>query len=288
MEALPASPLTNGQGYSYGGTILRDVKLNLADSMPFAHDGGALVDHISGLLMPGQVPARLRTLVSNYLSTLPESMISSNSSWKYFTDATGLGGSDIVVGHASYTSSNWKHPDFVDTSWTDGNAVLGYSSSNSGITSILPFGPDAALKWRAAYFRKEFQVTDAANVAGVTLRLKRDDGAVVYINGREARRDNFNAGVVVTGTTLATGAGDNGAAFFDYAIPPSLLVEGRNVIAVEVHQNSNTSSDLFFDVEVKASRNGTPAFNLATPDRVQRLTEALYLLSLSPEFALQN
>jgi hypothetical protein len=92
----------------------------------------------------------------------------------------------------------------------------------------------------------------------------------------------------VSGTTLATAAGDDGAAFFETPIAANLLVEGRNVITVEVHQSSATSSDIYFDLDLKATRSGTAAYNAITPDRLNRVSEALYILSLSPEFAHQN
>ncbi len=41
----------------------------------------------------------------------------------------------------------------------------------------------------------------------------------------------------------------------NYAIAPSLLIEGANIIAVEVHQEAADSSDLSFDLELSAARN---------------------------------
>ncbi len=288
------TPLSNGQGYDYGSTIKKDVKLDLTVAQTVASDGGALVDYLGTLLLPNQVTPQLRTLLANYLNSLPETLVPSNSSWKYFTDATGLGASNIVVGNGSYNTSNWKHPDFVDTSWTSSTAVFGYKvdaagvTTNTGLSTIIPYGGVLTNKWISSYYRKEFTVTDAANIASLALRLKRDDGAIVYINGKEARRDNFTAGTTVTGTTVATTAGDDGAAFFETPIATNLLINGRNVITVEVHQTSVTSSDIYFDLDLKATRNGTAAGNLITPDRLNRVSEALYLLSLSPEFAHQN
>jgi hypothetical protein len=288
-----ATPGTNGQGYDYKGSIKKDVKLDLTAAQAVASDGGALVDYLGTLLMPNQVTPRLRELISTYLNSLPETLVPTNSSWKYFTDATGLGGSNIVFGHLSYNNTNWKHPDFVDTSWTTGTSVFGYKvdaagvTNNTGLSTVIPYGGDRQNKWISSYYRKEFTVTDKNSIASLAMRLKRDDGAIVYINGKEARRDNFT-GVTVSGTTLATTSGDDGAAFFETPIATNLLVDGRNVITVEVHQNGLASSDIYFDLDLKATRNGTPAGNLIAPDRMNRVSEALYLLTLSPEFAHQN
>ena len=285
-DSNPVSVTTNGQGFSYGNPIKRDVKLDLSAELPFAHDGGLLADRLTGMLMPNQMSARLRALLADYINSLPETLIPAGSQWRYFTDAAGLGGSNIVAGNASWSAANWKHPGFADASWLSGNAQFGYGEGDEA--TVLPFGPNTAARWITSYYRKEFTVTDALNVASLTLRLKRDDGAIVYINGQEAVRDNMNAGTA-TGTTTATGgAPDDGQGFITLTIPANLLSEGRNVIAVEIHQSGGTSSDVSFDLEMQAVRNGTPSFNVATPDRIQRITEALYLLSLTPEFALQN
>ncbi len=293
-DANPTTTGTNGQGFDYGGTIKKDVKLELNTAQALAGDGGALVDYLGALLMPNQVTPRLRTLLANYLNALPETLVPANSSWKYFTDATGLGASNIVFDHLSYNNSNWKHPDFVDTAWTSGTAVFGYKvdsagvTNNTGLSTVIPYGGGLTSKWISSYYRREFTVTDKNSVAALALRLRRDDGAIVYLNGKEARRDNFTAGLTVSGTTGATTAGDDGAAFFETPIATNLLAEGRNVITVEIHQTSGTSSDVYFDLDLKATRNGSPPLNTITPDRLNRVSEALYLLSLSPEFAHQN
>jgi hypothetical protein len=284
-----AAPHTYGQGFSYGNPVGRDIKLDMTAQEALAGDSGALVDELAALIMPGQITPRLRSLLTDYLNGLPITgstvLLPAGSTWKWYTDATGLGGSDIVQGNASYNSANWKHPDFADAGWSSGPAPLGYRVSttnpNGGITTVLPYGGTDSNKWRTAYFRAEMNVASAAALPSLTVRLKRDDGAIVYINGREAWRQNFNAGVVVSGTTLATGSGDDGNAFFTTTIPNTYLQDGRNVIAVEVHQNSASSSDLVFDFELNH-----PSFNGA--DRMNRVGEALSILSLAPEFTTQK
>jgi hypothetical protein len=60
-----------GQGYQHPDPVKRDVKMNLAYEVSIATDSGALVDRIAGLIMPGQMTPSLRTLLVNYLNTLP-------------------------------------------------------------------------------------------------------------------------------------------------------------------------------------------------------------------------
>jgi hypothetical protein len=82
--------------------------------------------------------------------------------------------------------------------------------------------------------------------------LLRDDGAVVYLNGREAFRSNMPTGTVEH-NTLALSSLSSESLFFRQDIDPGLLVAGTNVVAVEVHQASQTSSDLSFNLELSAA-----------------------------------
>jgi hypothetical protein len=84
--------------------------------------------------------------------------------------------------------------------------------------------------------------------------LLRDDGAVVWLNGAEVARSNLPAtGEITAGTSALTGV--SGAAentFYTYTIDARDLRTGQNVLAVELHQFGVTSSDLSFDLELRA------------------------------------
>ena len=66
-----------------------------------------------------------------------------------------------------------------------------------------------------------------------------------------------------------TVGGDEESAFQPFTVDPVLLVEGKNVIAVEVHQTSRTSSDISFDFELrgKGSGDNQPPTGLPFNDR---------------------
>jgi hypothetical protein len=77
---------------------------------------------------------------------------------------------------------------------------------------------------------------------GYSLGIKRDDGAVVYLNGREVFRTNMPEGPV-SYSTLAFEASDDGQQIQWIYLVPELFHAGANVLAVEVHQSSRTSAD---------------------------------------------
>jgi len=83
----------------------------------------------------------------------------------------------------------------------------------------------------------------------------RDDGAVVYLNGVELVRHNMPAGALSSETTAASGVGSvEESEWFTFEVSPDTLVAGTNILAVEVHQSSGTSSDVSFDLTLQASR----------------------------------
>ena len=106
-----------------------------------------------------------------------------------------------------------------------------------------------------AYFRKQFQVQDPRFLRNLTLRARYDEGIAVYLNGREVYRGNLPAGSLTPGTLARkeiSGAAER--AFFTVQLKPDMLREGRNVLAVEVHQHKQRDSDMIFDAELSANR----------------------------------
>ena len=65
-----ANPLTYGQGYNYGGSTYKEVKLNLTTERSLAGDTNVLLDHLTTLLLPGQMSPRLRSLLYDYLNPM--------------------------------------------------------------------------------------------------------------------------------------------------------------------------------------------------------------------------
>jgi hypothetical protein len=182
---------------------------------------------------------------SNQASATPSeatttTLIGLGSAWKYLDNGTNQG-------------TAWRAASFSDTSWASGNAELGYGDDQA---TVLSYGPSSSNKYITTYFRKSFTVTNAASFTALTLRIERDDGAVVYLNGTEVARVGMPSGTI-SYTTLATAAAAEDV-FDTVSIPVSQLVEGTNVIAVELHQSAASSSDISFDLDLVGQRNGGP------------------------------
>jgi len=194
----------------------------------------ALYDGAAGVELRGrsslgfpkhQYSIELRSAASSDLSARGET-------WRYFDGGV-------------LPAAGWADTRFDDSTWSSGQAPLGYGNA---VTSTLSFGPNPEQKHITTYFRRTFQVA-AATDETLDLQLCRDDGAVVYINGQEVLRSNLPAVGQIAFDTPALDRVEDGECE-SVAVPGTVLVRGRNVIAVEVHQAAPDSSDISFDLEL--------------------------------------
>ena len=172
---------------------------------------------------------------SGTLRAVAEVFIKAGGSWKHRDDG-------------SNQAAKWRERGFDDSNWKTGPAPLGYG--DSGIATVVAFG-EKSRKHCTTYFRKAFTTGGISRFSGLALKLRRDDGAVVYLNGTEIQRDNMPGGKITHMTRAGSSVGGaDETRFFEYKLPASHLVDGRNVVAVEVHQTSPSSSDVSFDLEL--------------------------------------
>ncbi|MBN2505696.1 MAG: lamin tail domain-containing protein [Verrucomicrobia bacterium] len=175
-------------------------------------------------------------------------LITFGAGWKYLDNGTDQG-------------TAWSAPGFDDSAWAAGPAELGYGESDQATT--VSFGPDQNNVYITTYFRHAFLVDDPAPFEFLNLRLKHDDGAVVYLNGTEIYRVNLPSGTI-TSQTRAPNTAENSLVAGSASV--SLLAAGTNVVAVEMHQQSPTSSDLSFDFQLEAVFNNVlPTVLLTSP-----------------------
>ena len=161
--------------------------------------------------------------------------------WKY---------SDIGM-----VSDNWKQKDFNDLQWKIGKAPLGYGDDFSETDPTIPVGTNiefgkAEEKFMTSYFRKEINVSNINDIKELEVFLHVDDGAVVYINGTEAFRRGITDEIVTYNSLGKFKPKEE-----TFIIPKSLLITGKNIISAEVHQDSLNSSDLWFELGIKAILN---------------------------------
>jgi len=170
-------------------------------------------------------------------------LVSFNDAWKYFDNGY-------------LPATNWNQIMYNDSAWAIGNGEFGYGDGDE--TTVVSYGGDPNNKFVTTYFRKTISLNNPYDFASYHLDLKRDDGAIVYINGTEVFRSNMTSGSVGFNTPAYSDCVDDGMALQSIVLVPADFLAGVNVIAVEVHQINNVSSDLSFDLQLNAYNNFVP------------------------------
>ena len=167
-----------------------------------------------------------------------ETLVARGAKWRFSDDGRDLG-------------TAWREPDFDDSLWLAGEARFGYGGD--GEKTVVSFGSNPRTKFITTHFRAAFEVKEGASFAQLRISAVRDDGMVVYLNGAEVVRDNMPAGEITFTTRARTqvNESENEQRVFVFDVPATSLRPGRNIIAAEVHQQSQTSSDLGFDLELE-------------------------------------
>lgn len=143
-----------------------------------------------------------------------------NSTWRYQDSGLDLG-------------TAWSAPGFDDAAWKVGMGIF----RQGEVTLPGPAGAALAAGPNTYYFRTDFLVEGDPGARVWNLRTVVDDGAVIHLNGVELTRINMRTGVVNYATPAASSLGTPSLGA-PISIAANQLVSGRNVLAVEVHQNS--------------------------------------------------
>lgn len=181
---------------------------------------------------------------------------------------------NFLVGRTA-PPADWKSNPFLDvSSWGRGYLPVGYSPRREdGELTLVPTGCPApndtntncATKAITTYYRG-FAFLDPYEMQyfkAFILNYKRDDGVVIYINGREVLPRDPNMPQtprVIYDTTKALNATNDLETEWKTVVIPndgSYLREGLNLIAAEVHQVSEGSGDLHLNLELVGTPDAT-------------------------------
>ena len=150
--------------------------------------------------------------------------------------------------------SEFAKVDFDDSSWKTGTGMFGKDSGTIPEPGInTPLQNNSAENLVSYYFRTEFEFSDDPVGSELDLRAVIDDGARFWLNGIEIDRVRLPNGQIEHGT----GASSNTASRDEkqsrqvgiYDGTGSLL-NGTNVLAVDLHNRNSRSSDYLFAAEL--------------------------------------
>ena len=168
-----------------------------------------------------------------FFSYSQQTIIKNGDEWNYFDNG--------------YLENDWvKNQNNIR--WKKGISPLGYGDSK--IATTLSFGGDEENKELVKYFRKEI-IIDTDAFIGYEIRLLRDDGAVIYVNGQELFRSNMQKATISKYTEAKkTIDGEDEDTYNIHVFDNSIFKKGKNVLLVSVHQVRPDSSDCIFSLEL--------------------------------------
>ena len=206
---------------------------------------------------------------SSESTTTMATLVGSDATWNYYDQG-------------SLDGKNWTSTTYSTATWNSGKAPLGYytgdSNNSRGYNTTLDYGTDASSKRPTYYFRTKFTLSKAPVASDVfQFHYIVDDGMVIYVNGKEAARYLMPDGTIsysTYATSHANGNPDQGILTLD----ASLFKKGTNVIAVEVHNNNGTSSDIYFSGELTQATTSSSAENIVCEDMEYALPQGSHTL----------
>jgi hypothetical protein len=145
----------------------------------------------------------------------------------------------------------WIDPDFDDSNWASGAALLGYDTGNRSQRWPSP-GLQTNLNQNLItyYFRTTFNYE--GTIQGIALQIQQiiDDGAVYYLNGVEIGRSALMPEGPISHLTTAIRPNNPWDEHETILVANPPLRQGQNVLAVSVHNQGVRSSDICFGARV--------------------------------------
>jgi regulation of enolase protein 1 (concanavalin A-like superfamily) len=236
------------------GVVMTTVDYNDGGKWPAAADGtGHTLTRINNNLQEGEwrnwkssaAPGGTPGIVPkpDELPTFATQITQFASVWKYDQNEANLDRGTI-----------WRELDFDDGGWAEAAGPFGI---NTGDVFETPWTTGGRFTY---YLRKEFQFNDAFSSAMIDIDADVDDGLVIYLNGQEITRFNMPAGTINFDTPASdSGEWGNVTEIASGVDISSALQTGTNVLAVEVHNRTEGSSDIAFGADISITATEPPA-----------------------------
>ena len=184
---------------------------------------------------PDDMSLALELLGEPGTAVAPTELVGRSSLWRYRD--TGV-----------FPGAGWNLRTYDAGTWRMGQGELGAGDGDE-TRVINRLAPAHVTDW----FRSWFNVADRTAYRSVSLSVLAEDGAVVYVNNREVGRDNLPTGTITPTTRALVGkAGADERTWRTFQVPVSLLVDGSNLVAVELHQVTAQDPDSSFALRLVA------------------------------------
>ena len=164
-----------------------------------------------------------------------DTIVNTGEKWKYH--------------HGTYLSSKWYFDPSISENWEAAISPFG-TDLTGNFTDILDLDIEDNGNF-ISYYLTTFYLEDPSDVLAYEIRLRRDDGAVVYVNGYELYRSNVGHGDL---STIKYADSDTHGSEEDFYYKEVFSSEnfnrGINTIAVAVYQREGNTTDAVFDLQL--------------------------------------
>ena len=144
----------------------------------------------------------------------------------------------------------WTLEDFDASEWEVAPSGFGYGDRLDLIGTVLDDMEDSYV---AVYLRHTFEIDDLAAISSMAFNMDYDDGFVAYINGVEVARRNVEGTPPAFNTTAPTNHESTGQFEAIALLDVDSLEEGENILAIQMHNTTHSSSDLHLRIEAVAN-----------------------------------
>ena len=167
-------------------------------------------------------------------------VISTSTTWKYLDTNT-----DPAAGLSSLDA--WTKPGYNDSSWESGKGPFGYNYDEAANTTLKFYKSGSSGDVIPTYFfRTTFSLTNAEEYNKIVIRATIDDSFAVYINGTKIADTRTSTN---SSTNLFYSGGEK-YYYISYCFREGegLLKNGENTVAVQLHNDRKSSSDIFMNL----------------------------------------
>ena len=188
--------------------------------------------------------------------------------------APGLAGTAIIRPGARWRflrgkvapPAGWNTPAFDASSWEHLPSGFGYGTSPAELKTVKTRLDDMKKdKYLSVFARSKFTIADPSTVRKLVLRVAFDDGFVAYLNGVEVSRQNLGGKPPGFREGASGTVADAVEKEFDLTPHLSKLRAGENLLALQGHNVSTSSSDFILSPSLFASFPGRPPVSKKKP-----------------------
>ena len=171
-----------------------------------------------------------------------QTFIDIGSEWKYFKGTQ----------EPSEPRDAWRQPDFDDSTWLTGATPMGYGRGDEGtlLDDMRKVDAEGTPGYLSFFMRKEFNLDEVEGLDTFVFSVDFDDGFIAYLNGQQVAVGNMRdaedgEGYQDTFDSRSRGSPREPQLDVNLSEFQDLLVPGRNVFALQVHNSSITNRDVW-------------------------------------------